>query len=135
MTNDQSADARRDALVARLFDSALGSLDLFGVYIGSRLGLFRALAGNGALSSGQLADAAAVNERYAREWLEQEAASGILAVDNPKATGEERRYLLPAGHDQAVLIDGSLNCIAPMARLVGACVDHCPTCCAAYRTG
>ncbi len=35
---------RRDALVERLFANAIGAFDLFSVYVGDRLGLYRALA-------------------------------------------------------------------------------------------
>ena len=33
------AEARRDALVERLFGAAIGAMDLYGVYLGDRLGL------------------------------------------------------------------------------------------------
>jgi hypothetical protein len=33
----------------------------------------------------------------AREWLEQQAMSGILEVDSPAGSDVERRYKLPAG--------------------------------------
>ena len=78
MTGASTADAHREELVAQLSSAALGAMDLFCVYLGDRLGLYRALADNGALTSDQLAAAAAVSERYAREWLEQQAMSGIL---------------------------------------------------------
>src|SRR5437868_14382042 len=41
---------QRDALVERLFMNAVGAFDLFSVYLGGRLGLYRALADNGPLS-------------------------------------------------------------------------------------
>src|SRR5919204_277561 len=64
------ATERRDALVERLFLNAVGAFDLFSVYLGERLGLYRALADRGALTSAELAEAAGIQERYAREWLE-----------------------------------------------------------------
>jgi hypothetical protein len=36
--------AERDALVGRLFNSTIAALELFHVYLGERLGLYRALA-------------------------------------------------------------------------------------------
>ena len=71
MTTATSADARRDELIERLFGSALGALDLLCVYLGDRLGLYRALVDTGPSTSAELASAAGVNERYAGEWLEQ----------------------------------------------------------------
>src|SRR2546428_2762688 len=113
-----SAEARRDALAERLFGAAVGTMDLYGIYLGDRLGLYRALAEAGALTSTDLAEAACVHERYAREWLEQQAASGILELEDSDAAAAERRYRLPAGHDEALLDEASLNYVAPFRPFV-----------------
>jgi 2-polyprenyl-3-methyl-5-hydroxy-6-metoxy-1,4-benzoquinol methylase len=115
------APARRDELVERLFEATLGFFDLLGVYLGSRLGLYRALAEGGAATSNELARTTELNERYVREWLEQQASSGILEVENAGASAETRRYGLPAGHDEALLDESSLNYMAPIAKLAVAC--------------
>ena len=94
MTADQSADA----LARRLFTDALGALELYTVYVGERLGLYRALADGGPATSSELAGRSGTVERYVREWLEHHAASGLLAVDDPAAGPLDRRYRLPAGH-------------------------------------
>src|SRR5439155_22812556 len=47
---------RRDALVERLFMDAIGAFDLLSVYLGDVLGLYRALADEGPLTSAELAD-------------------------------------------------------------------------------
>jgi 2-polyprenyl-3-methyl-5-hydroxy-6-metoxy-1,4-benzoquinol methylase len=125
---------RRDALVGRLFEATIGTWDVLGVYIGDRLGLYRALT-NGAATSSELAERTATNERYVREWLEQQAASGILEVDDPGAATGERRYSLPAGHDEALLDESSLNFIAPIGKLVAACVKPVDRLLDAFRTG
>ena len=44
---DAAAEARRDALAGQLFAAVLGSLELQAVYLGERLGLYRALADDG----------------------------------------------------------------------------------------
>jgi 2-polyprenyl-3-methyl-5-hydroxy-6-metoxy-1,4-benzoquinol methylase len=116
-----SADARRDELVERLFGSALGAMDLLCVYVGDRLGLYRALVDAGPSTSAELASVAGVNERYAREWLEQQALARILEAVDPDASDAERRYVVPAGHDEVLLDAGSLNHMAPLAQLVVAC--------------
>ena len=108
---------RRDALVERLFMNAVGAFDLFSVYLGDRLGLYRIVAEQGAMTSAELADAAGVHERYAREWLEQQAASELLEVDMD-GNGAQRRFRLPEGHEEALLDVSSLNYVAPMARAV-----------------
>jgi SAM-dependent methyltransferase len=135
MTTARSADARRDQLVERLFGSALGALDLLCVYLGDRLGMYRALADTGASTSAELASAAGVNERYAREWLEQQAMAGILEAQDPAASDAERRYAVPAGHDEVLLEGGGLNHMAPMAQLLVACALPIHAVLEAFRTG
>ena len=117
-TGAVTAEERRDELVGRLFGATIGAMDLLGIYLGDRLGLYRALADHGPLTSGGLAGAAGVHERYAREWLEQQAASAILDVDDPALPHDARRYALPPGHDEALLDEDSLNYAAPFARLI-----------------
>src|SRR2546421_1451302 len=108
---------RRDALVERLFMDAIGAFDLLSVYLGDVLGLYRALADKGPLTSAELADAAGVHERYAREWLEHQAASDLLEAETA-GDGTERRFSLPVGHEEALLDESSLNYIAPLGRAV-----------------
>ena len=58
----------------------LGALELYTIYLGDRLGLYRALHEERA-TSGELAAQTGTNERYVVEWLEHHAASGLLEVD------------------------------------------------------
>ena len=60
------------ALASRLRAGAIGALDLLCVYLGDRLGLYRVLAERPGSTPSQLAKAAGVHERYAREWLEHQ---------------------------------------------------------------
>jgi hypothetical protein len=47
----QTDEEKTGALVERLFDAALGAMDLASVYLGDRLGLYRTLADSGSLGS------------------------------------------------------------------------------------
>jgi 2-polyprenyl-3-methyl-5-hydroxy-6-metoxy-1,4-benzoquinol methylase len=123
---------RRDALVERLFMNAVGAFDLFSVYVGDTLGFYRSLAEKGPLTSAELAEVSGTHERYAREWLEQQAASALLEAEGE---GEERRFRLPAGHDEALLDVSSLNYIAPMARAVLASIRPIEALLEAVRSG
>jgi SAM-dependent methyltransferase len=129
------ASERRDALATRLFQSTLGLFDIFAVYLGDRLGLYRALAEVGPTTSAGLAARTGTDERYVREWLEQQAASGILEVDDVGATPEARRYALPAGHDEVLLDRDSLSYMAGLARLAAGAVSPLPALLDVYRTG
>ena len=92
------------ALAERLRRDMVGALELFTVYLGERLGLYRALAADGPATSAELAGRTSTAERYVREWLEHHAASGLLEVDDPAAGPFARRYRLPPEH-AAVLAD------------------------------
>src|SRR5882672_4485179 len=61
------------------------------VYIGQKLGLYKAMAESGPMTSTQLAKKTSTNERYIREWLVNQAASGYVEYD--AATG---RYSMSA---------------------------------------
>jgi SAM-dependent methyltransferase len=89
---------RTAALVERLFQDAAGALELYTVYLGERLGLYRALAEGGPATSTELAERTGTAERYVREWLEHHGTAGILEVDDPAAEPLRRRYRLPPEH-------------------------------------
>ena len=78
-------------------------MEIFCVYVGDQLGFYRALH-EVAPRPRELAARAGTNERYTREWLEQQATAGYLAVDNPEAAADERRFRLPEGYE-AVFVD------------------------------
>lgn len=58
------------------------------VLIGDRLALYRVLAESGPLTSGALAQRTSTHERYVREWLNAQAASGYVTYD--AGTGQYR---------------------------------------------
>ena len=105
-----------DVFAERIFKAAVAAFDLYGIYLGDRLGLYRVLADRGPSTSAELAEAAGINARYAREWLEHQAASGILAV------GEDWRFNLPPAHDEVLLDETSLSFFASLAQSAVACV-------------
>src|SRR5947209_12765299 len=102
-------EAAVEAFAGRLFMAGLESLELLAVDLGIRLGLYEALAGAGSagVTSDELAGAAGVAERYAREWLEQQAASGIVTVDDVGADAGARRFALPPAHAHVLLASDS----------------------------
>jgi hypothetical protein len=51
------------------------------VIVGDRLGLYRALAESGPATSHELAERTGTHERYIREWLAAQAASGYVSYD------------------------------------------------------
>ncbi|MFI5293105.1 MAG: class I SAM-dependent methyltransferase [Candidatus Limnocylindrales bacterium] len=131
---DADAEAARDALAGRLFDSAAGAVDLAAVYMGDRLGLYRALDASGAQSSPELAARTGLQERYVREWLEQQAVTGILSVDD-EPDGAIRRYALPVGHREVLLDELSLAYATPTARAIAVAMRMLPQIMTAFEHG
>ena len=113
-------EEQRGALVERVFHGGIAVLEMLSIYVGDRLGLYRALAQSGPATSTQLAQSAGIDERYAREWLEQQAVSGVLEVDDPSTPPEERLYSMPAGHREVLTASDSPMSLVSLAVLIGA---------------
>ena len=69
------------------------------VLTGTKLGLFRSLGVNTPMTSAELAKASGTHERYVREWLATQAASGFVSFDQ----GNETFFMTP--EQWAVLAD------------------------------
>jgi 2-polyprenyl-3-methyl-5-hydroxy-6-metoxy-1,4-benzoquinol methylase len=126
---------RGDALAERIFDAALGTMDLLGVYLGDRLGFYESLQTHGPLTAPELAGHSGADERYTREWLEQQAVTGFLEVDDVGAEAEARRYHLAPGHGEVLLDTDSLRYVGPLARMLTSAATRMPEILEAYRTG
>lgn len=127
--------ATAGGLAERLGGAALGAYELLTVYLGDRLGLYRALADHGEATAAELAKATGTNERYAREWLEQQAVAGILGVDDAAAAPDERRYSMPPGHEEVLLDPESLAYVVPLARFAVSFASALAPVEEAFRTG
>ncbi len=128
-------EERTAALVERLLGAALDAVDIVSVYLGDRLGLYRALSEGGAATSSELASRAGIHERYAREWLEQQAVTGLLEVQELTERESDRRYSLPPAHAEALTDLDSLYSISPLARAFVSAVEAIPQVMEAFRTG
>src|SRR6266566_4952100 len=127
--------AARDALVERLFQAAVATFDLFSVYLGDRLGLYRALAECGSSTAGELAQAADIDARYAREWLEQQSATGNLGVENQQEEPDRRRFFVPPGHEEVLIDETSLHFAASLAQSAIACTRPIDALVDAFKSG
>jgi SAM-dependent methyltransferase len=110
-------------------------LETLGVHLGLELGLYQALADLGAATEAEVASHAGVAPRYAREWLEQQAAAGYLACDDPTRPPEQRRYRLPTGHAEVLLDADSPDHAAPVAATFAGVTRVLPQLLEAYRSG
>lgn len=124
-----------EAFAERLFGSYIACMEVMSVQLGLDLGLYRALDSAGWSTPAGLAAAAGVHERYAREWLEQQAVAGVLVVEDPAAPAERRRYQLPAAHRPVLLEEESPSYVAAGAVLPMVLGTIMPRLREAYRTG
>ena len=113
---DQTHNGRRDAFMEQIVDAVNGYFKVYTIYLGNRLGLYAALVHGQALTSSELAVRTATEERYVREWLEQQAVTGILEVADETAPALDRRYRLPSGHAEVLLNRESVCYLAPLAQ-------------------
>jgi len=110
--------AKVEEFAGNLFMAALATLELANIELGLRLGLYEALTGAGPVTSAELASSAGIAERYAREWLEQQAVAGIVEVDDAALPEDERRFTLPNAHAHVLTDDDSEACMKPAAAIV-----------------
>ena len=121
-----------DAIAERLFNAAIEAMDLLSVYVGDRAGLYTSLAGSAPVTPAELAARTGTSERYVREWLEQQATTGILALHQSE---DGHRYSLPVEHAEALVHPTSLAHIAPLARFLVAAAHRTTDLLDAFRTG
>lgn len=132
---DITPDTTTEALVERLFTAAIDTLEIASVSLGERLGLYKALATEGPATPEALAIATDTDERYIREWLEQQATSGIIGVENPEAASSERRFFIPDAHRPVLVDEEDLDFLTPLATLAVSVSVPIKTLREAYQTG
>lgn len=82
--NEQKLNALVEKAVTDLAASYGGVM----IGLGHKLGLYKAMAGRGPLSSGEVAKSGGCAERYVREWLNSQAAAGYVDYHSSSQTYE-----------------------------------------------
>ncbi|HEV2404457.1 MAG TPA: class I SAM-dependent methyltransferase [Ktedonobacterales bacterium] len=93
---------KAEQFVGKVVVDCAAAVSVTNAVIGDQLGLYRALAGAGPLSSTHLADRTGTSERYVREWLINQAAAGYLDYD-----AQAQGYVLPDERAVALLDETS----------------------------
>lgn len=100
------------------------------VVIGDKLGLYKAMAGAGAVTPAELAERTGTTERSVREWLSAQAAAGYVTYD-----AATRRYTLPAEHAMALAQEDSPAFVAGGFQGMVAAIMATPKVAEAFRSG
>jgi SAM-dependent methyltransferase len=105
-----------DSLVGRLFGDLSAGYGGVMVSLGNKLGLYRAMADAGPLSSHEVAKRAGCAERYVREWLNAQVAGGYVDYHPSSGTYElspEQAAVL-ADDTSPVFLPHAWQCVASM---------------------
>ena len=111
-------ETRVEAFVGQVATDVGAALNTALVALGDRLGLYRAMADAQPVSAADLAARTSTHERYVREWLNTQAASGYVTYD-PASD----RYTLPAEHAFVLADESSPVALAGMFHAAGAVID------------
>ena len=118
------------AFVFRAVEEVGATLNAALVVMGDKLGLYRALAGAGPLTPGELAERTETAERYVREWLNAQAAGGFVEYDPD--TG---RYTLPPEQAMAMTDESSPAYLPGFFQIALGSVHDSPRIAEAARSG
>jgi SAM-dependent methyltransferase len=100
------------------------------IIVGDKLGLYKAMAGAGPMTSAEVAAKTKTTERYVREWLSAQAAGGFVAYD--AASG---KFTLPPEQAMALADEQSPVFLPGFFEIVSACIKDEPKVTEAFRTG
>ena len=100
------------------------------IIVGDKLGLYKAMAGAGPMTSAEVAAKTKTTERYVREWLSAQAAGGFVTYD--AASG---KFTLPPEQTMALADEQSPVFLPGFFEIVSACIKDEPKVTEAFRTG
>ena len=105
---------RLNSFMGKMIGDVGAAMNASLMLIGDRLGLYKALAEKGPMNSSDLAKATGTAERYVREWLSAQAASGYVEYDTKSGKfsmlPEQARAL--ADEDSPVFLGAVGNVVA-----------------------
>ncbi len=95
-------EAKLEEFMGQMVGHMTGATTCYAIWLGDELGLYSALATDGARSADEVADETGCNPRLVREWLDGQAAAGLVGYDI-----EADRYSLSAEAAMALADESS----------------------------
>jgi SAM-dependent methyltransferase len=126
----QIDQAKLEKFIAQAVGEIGAGMNAALVIIGDKLGLYKAMAGAGPLTSTELAQKTGTTERYVREWLNAQAAGGFVTYDAGTA-----RYLLPDEQAFALAVEDSPAYLPGAYQIIASVLKDEPRITEAFRTG
>lgn len=98
-------------LIGKMLGDLGGAFSVPMVRMGDKLGLYKALDEKGPMTASELAKETGIAERYSREWLSHQAASGYLDYDPPsgKFAMTPEQAMVFANSDSPVYLQGAFD--------------------------
>jgi 2-polyprenyl-3-methyl-5-hydroxy-6-metoxy-1,4-benzoquinol methylase len=127
-------EAQVGAYAEQLFGIGLAAFEAATISVGRQTGLYAALAATGPADAGTVAAGAGVDVRYAQEWLEQQAAAGLIDTDGA-VDAAARTFSLSEAAQACLLDPDSLASTGPLFDLLPAVGALLPSIVTAFRTG
>jgi 2-polyprenyl-3-methyl-5-hydroxy-6-metoxy-1,4-benzoquinol methylase len=130
-------EAQIGAYADNLVITGLHALEAVTISLGRTLGLYDRLVELGEATPATLADAAGIHPRYAQEWLEQQAAAGLIDVvaERLDGAGSNRTYALSIAAAACLTDPDSLASVGPLFDLLPSVGTVLPALHTAFRTG
>jgi len=109
-------ETKLNAFVGKILGDLGGAYSVPMVRMGDKLGLYKALNDHGPMTVAELAANTKVAERYAREWLSHQAASGYLEYDavSGRFTLPAEQAMVFADVDSPVYLQGAFDVAVAM---------------------
>src|SRR6201995_6186366 len=103
-----------NAFMGKMVSDVGSAMNASLILVGEKLGLYKALAAKGPMDSTELAKATGTSERYVREWLSAQAASGYIEYDaaSAKFVMPPEQALALADEDSPVFLGAVGNMVA-----------------------
>jgi len=100
------------------------------IVLGDRLGLYKAMGDGRPISPAELASRTGTSERYVREWLNANAASGYVTYD-----ADTKKYTLPPEQALALAVENSPAFLPGAFQIVSSCFNDQSKIENAFRSG
>jgi SAM-dependent methyltransferase len=118
------------AFADKVYADTAGAMTAGMAYVGTRMGLFRAMAGQGPMRRDDVVRASGLQPRYVEEWLNGMTAAGYLAYEPTAQT-----FLLPDEHAYLLASEGTDHFMGGMFLIAPVLLGVAPKVAAAFRDG
>jgi Methyltransferase domain. len=109
-------EAKLHAFMHRAVGDMGAALHAVLIVLGDRLGLYKAMGDGRPITPAELAKRTGTSERYVREWLNANAASGYIAYD-----ASAQKYTLPPEQALALAVENSPAFLPGAFQIISSC--------------